>query len=65
MRITMRLKIHRAAMSASTIQVLGAPRHHLECDYRLGNKNHVHPHTMHCTLIPNVTIILLFRINYY
>jgi hypothetical protein len=64
-RATTWLKIHWAAMSASTIQVLGFLRRHLECNYILLNRNRVHPHTPHPTLTPNVTTSVLFRIKYY
>jgi hypothetical protein len=60
-----RLKIHRAATSASTIQVLGFPHRHPECNYILVNRNRVHPRTCHPTLTPNVTTSVLFRIKYY
>jgi hypothetical protein len=62
---TMRLKIRRAVTSASTIQVLGFPCRHPECNYILVNRNHAHPHTHHPTLTTNVTTSVLFRIKYY
>jgi hypothetical protein len=41
------------------------PHRHIECDYRLGNKNRVDPFTTHSAPIPNGTTNLLFRMKYY